>query len=70
VKAEYKRPRLWGKRISLKMVMSVPLPTAKLAVAHSPTPSTVRMAASSKGETRKQEAAWLMWCSAKKMGPL
>ena len=27
------------------------------------------MAASSNGETRKQEAAWLMWCSAKRMGP-
>src|SRR5260221_8805431 len=50
--------------------MSLPLPTPKEAVAHSPTPSTVRIADSSKGDTRKHEAAWLMWCSAKKIGPL
>ncbi len=65
MKALYRSPRLWGKRISLSIVTSVPLPTPKEAVAHSPTPSTVRMAASSKGEGRKHDAAWLMWCSAK-----
>jgi hypothetical protein len=30
----------------------------RAVVAHSPTPSTVRVAASSKGEVRKAEAAW------------
>ena len=54
----------------MKSVMSPPFPTPKDAVAHSPTPSTVRMAASSNGETRKHEAAWLMWCSANRIGPL
>ena len=70
MKALYRSPRLCGKRISLKSVMSVPRPTPNDAVAHSPTPSTVSIAASSKGDTRKQEAAWLMWCSENRIGPL
>ena len=38
--------------------MRLPRPTPKLAVAHSPTPSRVRIAASSKGEGKKALAAW------------
>ena len=41
-----------------------------MAVAHSPTPSIVRIAASSKGEHRKAEAAWDWWCSANSSWPL
>ena len=33
-------------------------PRHRLVVAHSPTPSTVRIAASGKGEVRKVLAAW------------
>ena len=35
------------------------------AVAHSPTPSTVRIAASSNGLGKNALAAWLSWCSVK-----
>ena len=45
----------------------LPRPYPKLAVAHSPTPSRVRMAASSKGEGKKALAAWDSWCSVKTM---
>jgi hypothetical protein len=38
-----------------------------LAVTQSPTPSTVRMAASWKGEQRKALAAWERWCSENKI---
>jgi hypothetical protein len=41
----------------------VPRPTPTLVVHHSPTPSEVRTAASSNGEGKKAEAAWLRWCS-------
>ena len=40
-----------------------------VVVAHSPTPSMVRIAASSKGDGRNAEAAWLWWCSAKSSSP-
>ncbi len=43
--------------------MSWPRPTASDVVVHSPTPSMVRMAASSKGDGKKALAAWLKWCS-------
>ena len=45
--------------------MRLPLPYPKLAVAHSPTPSSVRIAASSKGEGKKALAACDSWCSVK-----
>ncbi len=35
----------------------------QLVVVHSPTPSSVRMAADSKGEGKKALAAWASWCS-------
>jgi hypothetical protein len=54
-------------RISSKRL---PRPTPWVAVAHSPTPSRVRMAASSNGDGRKADAAWLWWCSAKSTSPL
>ena len=38
-------------------------------VAHSPTPSMVRTTASSNGDGKKAEAAWLSWCSAKRSLP-
>ena len=44
---------------------SLPRPSASDVVAHSPTPSIVRTAASSNGEGKKALAAWLRWCSAK-----
>ena len=37
----------------------------RLAVAHSPTPSSVRIAASSKGEGKNALAACDSWCSVK-----
>jgi hypothetical protein len=40
-----------------------PIPNVK--VAHSPTPSAVRMAARSVGAVRKAAAAWDWWCSVK-----
>src|SRR5438067_2411975 len=43
--------------------MSVPLPTPSPAVIHSPTPSTVRIAASSKGAQKNALAACERWCS-------
>ena len=44
--------------------MSLPRPTPIEAVAHSPTPSIVRMAASSNGEGKNALAACDSWCSA------
>src|SRR5262249_36981868 len=52
------KPTECGKRISLTSRISVPRPTPRLAVVHSPTPSTVRIAASSNGEQKKVLAAW------------
>ena len=49
--------------------MRVPRPVPQVDVLHSPTPSTVRMAASSKGETRNALAACEMWWSQKRIGP-
>ena len=37
-------------------------------VAHSPTPSTVMMAASSKGLHKNADAPWLTWCSQNRTG--
>jgi hypothetical protein len=39
------------------------------AVAHSPTPSIVRIAASRKGDGKNALAAWDSWCSAKSSCP-
>ncbi len=79
VKAEYNNTNEWGYFNSLKNRMefskgaaaearsgqqAVPCPT--VAVVYSPTPSTVRMAASSNGEQKKALAAWLRWCSIKR----
>ena len=44
--------------------MSLPRPTPNDAVAHSPTPSIVRKAASSNGEGKNALAACDSWCSA------
>jgi hypothetical protein len=49
------------------MVSSVPNPRPVVAVAHSPTPSTVRIAASVKGEQKNALAAWDWWCSTNRM---
>ena len=38
---------------------------AQVAVAHSPTPSRVKMAASSNGDGKNALAAWDSWCSVK-----
>ena len=43
-----------------------PRPIAIVEVVHSPAPSTVRIAASSKGDVKKLDAAWLTWWSAKR----
>ncbi len=43
--------------------MRLPFPTPMLLVAHSPTPSKVRIAADSNGEGKNALAAWLSWCS-------
>jgi len=40
------------------------LPIATDVVAHSPTPSMVSTTASSNGEGKNADAAWLRWCSA------
>ena len=63
--AEYIKPKEWGKWISLVTFSVLPLPTAKEVVAHSPTPSMVKTAASSNGDGKNAEAAWLKWCSEK-----
>ncbi len=44
--------------------MSLPRPTPNEVVAHSPTPSMVRKAASSNGEGKNALAACDSWCSA------
>src|SRR3989442_467509 len=46
----YSHPKLSGKRNSFSKVISLPRPIPIELVAHSPTPSIVRIAASSKGE--------------------
>ncbi len=43
--------------------MWLPRPTPTLLVAHSPTPSKVRIAALSNGDGKNALAAWLSWCS-------
>jgi hypothetical protein len=54
-----------GKNSWLWSVMRLSAPTPMLLVAHSPTPSNVRIAADSNGEGKKALAAWLSWCSVK-----
>src|SRR5215470_6901551 len=60
---------LWGQRISRLGSSLSPRPTHTDVVAHSPTPSMVSTTASSKGEGKKADAAWLWWCSANKSLP-
>ncbi len=48
--ALYRSPSECGKRISRESVSFDPFPIPNVAVAHSPTPSTVSTAASSNGE--------------------
>ena len=62
VKALYSRPSECGKRISRSSERR-PVAAPKVAVAHSPTPSTVRIAASSKGEHRRRWRRASRWCS-------
>jgi hypothetical protein len=45
-------------------------PTPRVVVAHSPTPSMVRIAACSKGEGKNALAACDWWCSVKSTLPL
>src|SRR5229473_3166311 len=63
VNALYRSPREWGNSICLRKSMRLPRPQPQVPVTHSPTPSTVRIAASSNGEHRKALAAWERWCS-------
>src|ERR1035437_7609241 len=65
VKALYSKPSEWGNSICLVKRISLPRPIPYVPVTHSPTPSTVRMAASSKGEQRNALAACERWCSEK-----
>ena len=55
---------LCGKWISRFGSSVLPRPIETEVVAHSPTPSMVSTTASSNGEGKKAEAAWLWWCSA------
>ena len=50
VKAEYNKPNECGKFISFTIEILLPFPIDTVEVAHSPTPSRVRITASSKGE--------------------
>ena len=60
---------LCGQWISRTVSSVLPRPIATDVVAHSPTPSMVSTTASSNGEGKKAEAAWLWWCSAKRSLP-
>ena len=57
MKAEYNRPREWGNCRTWVNLILFALPVPNAAVAHSPTPSNVRMAASAKGEGKNALAA-------------
>ena len=67
VKAEYNNPRECGKLISFKTFKSELLPRATEDVAHSPTPSMVKIAADLNGEGKNALDAWLKWCSEKRI---
>ncbi len=74
VKAEYSSPSEWGKRASCVRATELgpappkgPAAVPVAVVVHSPTPSTVRRAASSKGEQKKALAAWDTWWSTKRI---
>ena len=73
VKTEYSRPTECGNASSCVSVRELPPPLQSprprpiAAVVHSPTPSTVRMAASSNGELKSALAACEAWCSTKRM---
>ena len=51
------------------MSSDAPFPCPIEEVAHSPTPSIVRTAASSKGDGKNADAACDSWCSAKRISP-
>ena len=57
VNAEYSSPSECGNIICFLMSTWLPLPTPQVPVTHSPTPSTVMIAASSNGEHRNALAA-------------
>ena len=69
VNAEYSKPSELGQRSSFHSFSLWPVPVPKLAVAHSPTPSAVKMAASLNGEGKKALAACDSWCSAYRSSP-
>ena len=71
MKVEYSMPSECGNRISRRSVISVrsfarrsPCPT--VSVAHSPTPSAVKIAARRVGAVRKAAAACDAWCPVNK----
>ena len=63
VNAEYSSPSECGNRSSWVRSMRLPRPTPYEAVAHSPTPSSVKIAASSNGDGKNALAACDSWCS-------
>ena len=63
IKIELKKSYIeLGKFISLSIVILFSSPIAILAVAHSPTPSTVKIAAFLNGEGKKAAAMCERWC--------
>src|SRR5450759_4957056 len=63
VKALYSSPIECGNSICFNKRTSLPRPIPYVVVTHSPTPSTVRIADSSKGEHKYALAACERWCS-------
>ena len=54
-------PSEWGKWISLSILILFFWPTAIVVVAHSPTPSAVKIIASLNEDAKYALAAWLKW---------
>ena len=61
--AEYKSPKEWGKCSSFLISRLFFSAIATVVVAHSPTPSKVKIIDSLYGDGKKALAAWLKWCS-------
>ena len=57
--------RVGKRQLRATAAIRLPSPTPMVAVLHSPTPSTVRMAARSNGLGKNALAAWLSWWSVK-----
>ena len=57
----YRYPMEWGKSIWSSLRILFPSPLKKLVHAISPLPSTMRIAASSNGETKNALAACEIW---------